>query len=90
MNLLKKQGKIPLYETSFKVAIAREYLNGNLGYVNMAKKYNIPVPGISYFVKWYRKRSPDSAIDRNALPLTPEGDKTFKQQQKDANLKVIG
>ena len=90
MNPLKKQGKIPLYETSFKVAIAREYLTGNLGYGNLAKKYNIPAPSVAYFVKWYRKRSSDSAIDTNALPLTPQEDRTFEQQLKEANLKIAG
>lgn len=29
------------YSTKFKIKVVKEYLKGNLGYINLAKKYNI-------------------------------------------------
>lgn len=29
------------YSTEFKIKVVKEYLKGNLGYINLAKKYNI-------------------------------------------------
>ena len=90
MNPLKKQGNTPLYEASFKVALAREYLIGNLGYGGLAKKYNIPSSTVADFIKWYRKRSPDIATDTSPLPVTTQEDKSLEKQLKEANLKIAG
>ena len=90
MNPLKKQGKTPLYETSFKVAVAREYLTGNLGYGGLAKKYSMPAPTVAYFVKWYGKRSPDAAIDTVLLAVTPQEDRPLENRLREANLKIAG
>lgn len=90
MNQPKKQGNTPLYETSFKVAIAREYLTSNLGYGGLAKKYNIPSSTVSDFIKWYRKRSPDVTTDSSPLPITTQESKSLEKQLKEANLKIAG
>ena len=92
MNQPKKQGNTPLYETSFKVAIAREYLTSNLGYRGLGKKYNIPPTTVADFIKWYRNRSVDIAIDANPSLLAPttQEDKSLEKQLKEANLKIAG
>ena len=90
MNQPKKQGNTPLYETSFKVAIAREYLTSNLGYGGLGKKYNIPPTTVAEFIKWYRKRSADIAVDTSLSPITTQEDKSLEKQLKEANLKIAG
>ena len=90
MNQPKKQRNTPLYETSFKVAIAREYLTSNLGYRGLGKKYNIPPTTVADFIKWYRKRSPDVVTDTSPSPITTQEDKSLEKQLKEANLKIAG
>jgi transposase-like protein len=90
-----KQGRDPIYETSLKVAIAREYLTSDLGYTKLAKKYNLPGEfTVRYFVKWYRKRYPDPVdqqVPGNAVKVdnsATNGD--LEKQLKEANLKIAG
>ena len=49
-------GKQSLYDESFKTALAREYLNGQFSFGQLAKKYNVPTGDtVRYFVRWYNK-----------------------------------
>ena len=54
------------------------------------KKYNIFLLLLAYFVKRYKKRFADTAINTNALPLTAQEDNTFKHHVKQANLQIAG
>jgi len=48
-------GKVPTYEESLKVVIARDYLTGQLSYSQIAKKYNLPTGDTArYFVSCTR------------------------------------
>jgi len=48
--------KPTIFEEGFKIALAREYLNGQLSFNQLAKKYNVPSGDtIRYFVRWYNK-----------------------------------
>jgi transposase-like protein len=48
--------KPAVFEESFKIALAREYLNGQLSFNQLAKKYNVPSGDtVRYFVRWYNK-----------------------------------
>lgn len=44
------------YDPQLKVAIAREYLTSDLGYISLSRKYNIPGRTIQDFVKWYKEK----------------------------------
>lgn len=54
-NLKKQRGREPVYEAALKIAVASEYLSGPLGYLKLAKKYNLPAAATARaFVKWYK------------------------------------
>ena len=89
-----KQGKPVTYENSFKIAIAREYLTGDLGYGALAKKYGLPDAGtISWFVKWY-KRNYAEDVEQPCKTEDAELDNLnsnqTSKQLKEANLKIAG
>ena len=51
-----KRGSIPIYEETLKIAVAREYLTGNLSYSEIAEKYNLPNGDVPrFFVRWYHE-----------------------------------
>lgn len=90
-----KQGRPPLYDNSLKIAIAREYLTGNLGYRALAEKYGIASSEtVHHFVRWYKKHYPGSlqssdASFNNANIITSE-ESDVTQQLREANLKIAG
>ena len=55
----KKMGKPSKYEAAFKIAISREYLESDLGYMRLGTKYGIPTDTVRDFVRWYRSNYPD-------------------------------
>ena len=91
----KQQGRAPIYENRFKIALAQEYLTTNLGYGAMAVKYSLPGPDtVRYFVNWYKRNYKDSS---NPAPVLEEqagvaevNDKQLVKQLKEANLKITG
>jgi transposase-like protein len=91
----KKQGRKPIYDNSFKVALAREYLTINLGYGALASKYGLSSPDtVRHFVDWYKKKYPDSVKDKlqQEKDVTPpmEDPKQLLVELKEANLKIAG
>jgi transposase-like protein len=85
-----KGGKPPLFPEPFKIAVAREYLLGQLSYSQLAKKHQLTSGDtVRYFVSWYKQWiarqeqeaaiEPGAAVD-NALALT--------DQLKQANLRI--
>lgn len=50
-----KEGRIPTYEDSLKIAGAKDYLEGNLSYRQVGLKYNLSGDTIRYFVRWYQE-----------------------------------
>jgi transposase-like protein len=90
-----KQGRDPIYPESFKVAVAREYLTGNLGFGKLAKKHNLAGEHVPrYFVRWYKKRYPEPSGLEDGQPTTveikPARDCELEKQLKQANLKIAG
>lgn len=90
----KKHGRTPTYDNAFKIAIAREYLTGNLGYGALAKKYNLPLAKTTeWFVKWYKKNYAED-LQLPDKPAEPSADssnnKQISKQLKEANLKISG
>lgn len=92
MNTPNKQGRAPIYESSLKIAVAREYLTSNLGYGKLAQKYGLNGPSVvREFVKWYKKRypqgheqqQPEQTLESKGIS-DKQGDKALQQ----ANLKI--
>ena len=89
MNIPKKQkGRLDVYNPSFKIAIAREYLTTSLGFTKLAKKYNLPSEATPrYFLKWYTNKYPDGIVELPAEDKSSEVSKEY-HDLKEANLKV--
>lgn len=51
-----KKGKLSKYSTSMKIAIAKEWLKGEKGYLRLANEYGIPSRyTVRDIVYWYKK-----------------------------------
>ena len=85
----KSKGRVPLFEDSFKIAIAREYISGNYSASQVAKKYNLNADNVFYFVKWYNRHHPDPDL-AESLPteLTPSSICKVEQELAMAKLKI--
>jgi hypothetical protein len=90
MNTPNKQGRAPIYESSLKIAVAREYLTSNLGYGKLAQKYGLNGASVvREFVKWYKKRYPDGHEQPPQQALESKGrDKQGDKALQQANLKI--
>lgn len=77
-----KQGRKPLHDPAFKIAVARDYLTSSLGYGAIAKKYGLPsISTARFFVKWYKKQNLKEPGDNKTQFVEDK-------QLKDANLKI--
>ena len=82
----KHKGQPAFYPSDLKIAIAREYLNSQLGYGALGIKHGFSKATIAHFVTWYRGHYPE-VIPLNEAPDTPV-DKTTVKQLAAANLKI--
>jgi transposase-like protein len=91
MSSTNKQGRASIYESSLKIAVAREYLTSNLGYGRLAQKYGLNGPSVvREFVKWYKKRYPQGHEQQPQQTLEVKGtrDKQGDKALQEANLKI--
>jgi len=93
MKKKNQGGRTPLHDNSFKIAVAREYLTGNMGRTEIGRKYNLTANQIGHFVNWYRKRyGNDIAEDKGEVSpqgsMQSSGDKYLQKQLDAAHLKV--
>lgn len=49
------EGRIPLYEDSLKIVIAKDYIEGKSSYRQLGLKYDLSAATVRYFVVWYQK-----------------------------------
>ena len=92
----KSTGREPIYEEAFKIAVAREYLKGELGYLKLGNKYKLPITTVRSFIAWYKARfdisNPSTGIQ--TAPIAPvvqnasTGDGDLRAQLNDALLKI--
>ena len=89
-----KGGKEPVYGESLKIAVARDYLTGNLSFRQIAEKYqlkNLDVP--RWFVRWYNTRYATELSVLNSSPpeqaaTGPVEVKELEKRLANANLKI--
>jgi hypothetical protein len=91
----KSEGTSPKYPNSLKIAIAVEYLSGNLSSRELSEKYDLPFKDAAhYFVRWYKEHYPNGVQPGGAVAEIPlEISATHRglaSQLKDANLKITG
>jgi transposase-like protein len=93
-----KAGGRSLYDEKLKIAVARDYITGNLSHQQVAKKHNITGGGqtVRGFVRWYQKHfhlqlSANNSPPTEAVSNHQEQVKTVRELEKqlsDANLKI--
>jgi len=49
------EGRVPLYEDSLKIALAKDYIEGKFSYRQLGLKYNLSAETVRYFVRWYQE-----------------------------------
>jgi len=83
-----KGGRLTIYEDSFKIAVARDYLDGNLSQLQVAQKHGIGLKTMYHFMHWYRKHLPEGTEEpqSSSVPL-PAPDQLVKELA-DARLKI--
>lgn len=83
-------GREPHFPESLKIAIAREYLTGQLSYGQLAEKHQLPSSDTArYFVTWYKKWQSQQDSTAAAVPTEQGGalSETI-DQLKHANLRI--
>jgi transposase-like protein len=75
-----KGGRLTIYDDSFKTAVARDYLDGNLSQLQVAQKHGIVLKTMYHFMRWYRKHRPDGTEEpqSSSVPL-PAPDQLVKE-----------
>jgi transposase len=91
----KNPGGKPKYSNSFKIAVAREYLSGDLSSKELSEKYDLPfIDAAHYFVRWYKQMYPNGLPSEEGVAEIPleisATHKSLSNQLKDANLKIAG
>ena len=94
---MKKEnpGSPPKYANSLKIAIAREYLSGDLSSKELSEKYGLGfADAANYFARWYKKRYPngleeDKVVAKSPLELSAK-ERSLSRELEDAHLKIAG
>src|SRR4051812_29282306 len=96
----KRAGRDTIYDEALKIAVAREYLKGELGYVKLGRKYMLSGSTVRDFVTWYKTtfdvvspavNEPQPAPERPLVSQPGTAKEIALQQQlDDALLKIAG
>ena len=74
------RGRILVYADSFKITVAKDYLEGEYSLTQVGGKYNLPKDTISYFVAWYRKKYPSVPVEPTiVLPISDSKEDLAKE-----------
>lgn len=49
------EGRVPIYEDSLKIAVAKDYIEGKWSYRQLGLKYGLSGETVRYFVRWYQE-----------------------------------
>src|SRR6516225_7109349 len=65
----RREGRPVVFEDSFKIALAKEYIEGRFSYNQIARKYDLPSGDtVRWFVKWYKQWQEKQADAQTAIP----------------------
>ena len=75
-------GRPSIFEESLKIAVAREYIEGQYSYRQVADKYGLPsADTVRWFVKWYSQYVKDQ-------PVTERNEDTGSSDEQALRLKI--
>lgn len=95
MTKKKKGGRPDKYDAAFKITVAREYLQGDLGYGTLGSKYGLSAETVRSMVLWYKKHY-DQQMATHREPEAPQPqamsatERELQRQLKEAQLKITG
>jgi transposase-like protein len=82
-------GAVPVYEESFKIAVAREYITGKFSYGQLARKYQLDkADTVRYFVRWYKEQQEKWPDNQGTVVLQDATKTQLEQQLAWANLRI--
>ena len=76
-----KGGRKNTFSDTFKVQVALEYLNGDYSQPQVARKYNLQISNVEWFVSWYRKNHP--------YPMTEEPEEIENSSLSSQDIKAL-
>jgi len=79
-------GRLTIYEDSFKILVARDYLSGNLSQRQIGNKYGLSEKTIFYFLHWYRQRYSPVKEEQQSSSASTSPD--LASQLAEAKLKI--
>lgn len=86
-----KGGRLTIYDDSFKISVAREYLTGEYSMLQVAKKYGLNESTMHHFMRWYKKRSLEVKEEPQSSSLSNDSSKNPIELAKElayAKLKI--
>jgi len=85
-----KGGAPPMYEESFKIAVAREYLSGEYSQSQLARKHGLRSGDVvAFFVRWYQKNQQQRQGQGDSIPAAScDTDQQLAHELRMANLKI--
>ena len=83
-------GSEPIFKESLKIAVAREYLTGQLSFSQLAKKHGLPAGDtVRWFVKWYKNWLKQIEPEPGeSPPVVSDHALDLERQLKEANLRI--
>ena len=86
-------GRLPVYDQSFKIAIAREYLSGDYSLTQIGEKHKLSKDTVHHFIQWYKKNYPELTLPESPMESPPavkpmRTREELEQELAYANLKV--
>jgi transposase-like protein len=90
MSTINRGGGQSIYDNSLKIAVARDYLNSELGYGKLGEKYGLAGKTVRHFVRWYKAHYDVQVSLPQQAPVTSSGPEVelLRKQLEEANLKV--
>lgn len=86
-----KGGRLTIYDDSFKISVAREYLTGEYSMLQVARKYGLTEGTMYHFMRWYKKHSVVLKEEPQSSSLSTDSSKTPVELAKElayAKLKI--
>ena len=85
----QRAGIPPVFEDSFKIMVARDYLLGDLSYPQVAMKYDIASgETVRWFVRWYKQWEKTQSDQGSSITVMAAGSGQMAEELAKAHLRI--
>ena len=82
-------GRSSVYDESFKIAVAKEYIDGELSHGQLAKKYGLSGEHtVRHFLRFYEKWQHELPLSSQSGAMQNQEDPTLEKELAMAKLKI--